>query len=320
MTTHWSLFRKFIRAEQAAGGPDGQFTLMLEHAYAHYPHLRGSRDRHDQKDLVWLIGCYGAHHCAMPAYEIFDTFTYLDVIHHPKTLRAWLKKHWRALPVRPEMRSHRMLEKRHQCLVDFAQYANTGKWHKGSFEKVWTDSQANVKYYGRYMAIKVLELMHRTVRPDMPSIDIRAKHAWSPRAAMALLYPKQAEWLGNRRANDDRTIAGVELYASEICTHLLTRGITVSFFELQVLLCEYKELLAGGFYPGAGHDEEMKYLHDFERDFDPEPWYVTRKRIFEHKYLGELNGWDGLRPEEAARWKQMSIDANLPLPPRGHGA
>jgi hypothetical protein len=311
MSSHWPLFRKFIRAEKAVGGPDCQFTLMLEHAKRH----AGDLPPHD---MMWLIGCYGAHHCAMPAYEVFNAFRYEDVLDHPRRLRSWLKEHWRALPVRREMRSHRMLDKRWKCLVDFAHYARSNRWKCGTFDEVWDDSQKQVKFYGRYMAIKVLELMYRTVRPDMPSIDIRAQHAWSPRAAMALLYPEHADWIGDRKRNDPETVCRVEKFARKIYRDLHEHDIDVSYFELQGLLCNYKEMLYGRFYPGAGHDEDIEYMREYARDFDSAPWWKTRARIFDHRYLGEINGWDGLRPEIGQRWMQMRVDRQLHLPPRGH--
>lgn len=311
MKSHWPLFRKFIRAEQAVGGPDCQFELMIKHA-EHF-----ASDPIPRSDMMWLIGCYGAHHCAMPAYEIWKKFRARDVILKPKLLRSFLKEHWKALPVRREMRSHRMLDKRWTCLVDFAKYTKSGRWKTGTFEETWEDSQKSVKYYGRYMSIKVLELMHRTIRPDMPSIDTRAAHAWSPRAAMALLYPKHAEWMGDRKRNDPETVNRVEKYAIDIHEHLTAHDIHVSLFELQGLLCNYKEMLYGRFYPGAGHDEELDYLRDFGQDFDTRPWFESRKRIFKHKYLGEIGGWDGIRDDEGKRWMQMRVDAGLHLPPRG---
>lgn len=315
MPSHWPLFRKFIRAEKAVGGPDCQFTLMLEHARRHEPERM-----QDKYDVMWLIGCYGGHHCAMPAFEVWRNFTAQDVIQHPKELKKWLKEHWKALPVRREMRSHRMLEKRHQCLVDFAYYAHSNRWNRGDFDYTWTDTQKQIKYYGRYMSIKVLELMHRTIRPDMPSYDIRAAHAWSPRAALALLYPHHAVWMADRKRNDPQTVNRVEKYASEVYEHLHAHDINVSYFELQGLLCNYKEMLYGRFYPGAGHDEDIEYMREYARKFDDRPWWKTRRTVFDRRYLGEINGWDGLRPEEGQRWMQMRVDRKLHLPPRGHGA
>jgi hypothetical protein len=258
----------------------------------------------------------------MPAFEVWRNFSAYDV-HERKqrdALKRWLKEHWKALPVRREMRSHRMLEKRHQCLLDFAAYALSNRWKKGDFDHTWEDTQKQIKYYGRYMSIKVLELMHRTIRPDMSSYDIRAAHAWSPRAALALLYPKHAEWMADRKRNDPETVNRVEKYASEVYEDLHAHDIDVSYFELQGLLCNYKEMLYGRFYPGAGHDEDIEYMREYARDFDARPWWKTRRKVFDPRYLGEISGWDGLRPEEGERWMQMRVDRGLHLPPRGHGA
>lgn len=314
MPSHWPLFRKFIRAEKAVGGPDCQFTLM----FSHVERIHGTLD--DERDMMWLIGCYGAHHCAMPAYEVWYNFDWRRALAEPKKLRAWLKEHWHALPVRREMRSHRMLDKRWKCLMDFAEFTRAKRFlrkHNPTFDDMWTDSQKCIKFYGRYMSIKVLELMHRSIRPDMPSYDIRAAHAWSPRAAMGLLYPKQAYWLADRKRNDVDTVMHVEEYGSRIYDDLHDHGIAVSPFELQGLLCNYKEMLYGRFYPGAGHDEDMEYMRVYAQDFDSKPWWTTRKRIFNHKYLGEIAGWDGLRKDEGARWMQMRVDRKLHLPSRG---
>lgn len=310
---HWPLWRRFIRAEKDVGGPDCQFTLMLDHARHHPP--RRARGVDEDVDTVWLLGCYGAHHVAPSAYAVWERFGPTQALRHPDKLRSWLKRHWDALPVRREMRSHRMLEKRTQCLLDFAKYALSERWQKGDFDFLWDDTQKNVKYYGRYMSIKFLELLRRTVRPDVKSYDIRAQYAWSPRECMALLYPEHRSWLADRHRNDTKTVVRVEALATKIKRDLAEHGIKVSYFQLQGLLCNYKEMLYGRFYPGAGHDEELFYLAQFGKDFDTAPWYETRARIFDHEYLGELARpkWNGIRPEVGERW--MRRGAILHKPP-----
>lgn len=204
---HWPLWRRFIKAEQAAGGPDCQFTLMLEHARR--VSMLDYRDLKSARSTVWLLGCYAAHHVAPSAYAVWEEFSAQDVTKDVRRLRIWLKEHWDALPVRREMRSHRMLEKRLQCLVDAAHYALSKRWREGDFDALWDDTQRAIKYFGRYMAIKYLELLRRTVRPDVHSYDTRAAHAWSPRACMALLYPEHRSWLADRDRNDAKTVARV---------------------------------------------------------------------------------------------------------------
>lgn len=296
MSRAWEVFSGFVTEELAVGGPDPQFKLIT--------HL--SRN-HDPVERVWLIGCYGAHHCVPSAYAVWSNFrvnTLVDFPHEQERLYTWLDQHWDNLPVRPEMRNHRMIEKRWTCLMDFARYAHSERWKTGTYQEVWDDSVAQVKYYGRYMAIKVLEMLRMSVRPDLVLSDLRAKNAWSPRIALGLLFPDEADIIADRNANSWSEVLLAEEIANEAIEELdACYGIRLSHFQLQVLLCEFRELLVGGFYPGAGHDEEMEYIKIAERSFDMSAVWEARSEIFPHKYLGEKNDWFGLRKEKFVEWK-----------------
>jgi hypothetical protein len=292
MMDHWPLWIDFVRAETSAHGPDPQFELLLELA-----------PEQSEIEKVWLAGCYGAHHCVPSAFAVWREFRPRNVVRDPTPLFEWLQYNWAALPVRPEMRSHRMVAKRHLCLLNFAEYALSESWRTGSYNVIWEDSISEVKFYSRYMAIKYLELLRRIARPDMVLSDMRAKNAWSPRIALGLLWPEVANIIGDKQNNTPNAIALAEECATRTIKRLEEREITISYFQLQVMLCEYREALVGGFYDGGGHDEEMDYIKIAESKFDMTHVWETRKRIFKHEYLGELNGWFGIRKERYQEWK-----------------
>lgn len=295
---HWSVFPEFVRAELRAGGPDPQISL-LEELSAGQP----------LQERVWLMGCYGAHHCIPSAYAVWRKFRPHEVPRRPTVLRGWLAEHWAHLPVRTEMKNHRMLDKRAKCLYDFAVYAQ--RWNPAvfrSYQQLWDDIIPQVKYFGRYMAIKVLEMLRRF--GDVPHIeapDMRAKGGWSPRIALSWLWPKQAAVLADRTRNGTADVLLVELYAKKTQERLWDEyGISINLFQLQVLLCEYKEAVHGGFYPGAGHDEELAYLYTAKQHFGTLflPVFRARSRLFLPEYLGELGGWDGPRKEKYVAFKK----------------
>ncbi len=291
---HWPLWTEFVKAETAAGGPDCQLHLLLELA-----------PEANDIERVWLAGAYGAHHCVPSAYAVWREFRPIEVAKDPGRLFTWLQDNWAALPVRPEMRSHRMVAKRHQCLHDFAVYALGESWRTGSYEYTWEDSIDSVKYMARYMGIKYLELLRRICRPDMILSDMRAKNAWSPRIGLGLLWPEVAEVIADKDNNTKEAIALAENYATKTIQRLAENGVTNSYFQLQVELCNYREALVGGFAPGIGHAEEMDYIKIAETKFDMQHVWDTRKRIFKPEYLGELNGWFGLasQKDKFREWK-----------------
>lgn len=296
MHDHWPLFTEFVRAETAAGGPDPQIPLIVELA----------KERESLVEKVWLAGCYGAHHCIPSAYVVWSHWRPEVVLHKPDELESWLRAFWAGLPVRPEMKSHRMPEKRRQCLVDFARYAVEERWRvTKDYEAFWISTQQEIKYYGRYMAIKYLELLRELVRPDIAAPDIRARGAWSPRRTLSWLFPEEPR-LAQQEDKSQEAEQLVERVALQAKERLAASGLPLHFFQLQVLLCEYREALAGGFYPGGTHDEELDYMALTEKVFGREaiePIFQARRRLFPEVYLGEVGGWSGLRREKFQAFK-----------------
>lgn len=300
----WDIFAEFVRTELSVGGPDCQLKLLVSLGEHHV-------DPHDDPLVkrVWLNGCYAAHHCVPSGFAVWTHFPNPVVLatsgYEQERLYKWLDENWKALPVRPEMRSHRMIEKRWACLIDFAAYAVEERWKTGSYDEIWKDSIGSVKYYNRYMAIKYLELLRMTARPDLILTDMRAKHGWSPRIMLGLLFPHVASVIADREDNSDYAIELTEDYASEALDILKSEyNIEISYFQLQVLSCNAREASKGTFYPGAGHDEEMDYIRLAEGKFDMLPIWDRRENMFHHSLLGEKNDWFGIRKEKYLEAKE----------------
>jgi hypothetical protein len=285
---HWPLFEEFCRQEIATGGPDPQLAIMTYFA----------KQMEDPVERVWLAGCYCSHHCVPSAHAVFEAFRPRETLRNPDLLYAFLQDHWTALPVRPEMKSHRMIQKRFDCLTDFLRYAVDGKYVGATdYEYMWATTIENVAYYGRYMAIKYLELLRRIVAPDLIMPDMRVKNGWSPRIALGMLYP-EVPILAERQNIGKEALDAVTYHADQTIIRLEHQGIHTNFFSIQVLLCEYKEAMQGGYYPGASHDEELDYMRISRRDFDVDPIIVVRAQIFPHEVLGEIGGWNGVRKDK----------------------
>lgn len=72
-------------------------------------------------------------------------------------------------------------------------------------------------------------------------------------------------------------------------------------------ICSYRNLFKGARYGGFHHDRQLGVLKQYEKDFPEyrELWdecYGLRKEIFPARFLGELNGWDGIRKERKKLW------------------
>lgn len=81
-------------------------------------------------------------------------------------------------------------------------------------------------------------------------------------------------------------------------------------YEIQDFIgkvCSFRNLFKNARYGGFHHDRQQGVLIEYEKTFPEYQWmwdrcYELRKEIFPHKFLGELGGWEGIRPERKKIW------------------
>lgn len=77
-------------------------------------------------------------------------------------------------------------------------------------------------------------------------------------------------------------------------------------------ICSFRNLFKNARYAGFHHDRELGVIKNYEKNFSEHKtlWkecYEIRKEIFQHRFLGELNGWDGIRPERKKYWLKYGL-------------
>ena len=77
-------------------------------------------------------------------------------------------------------------------------------------------------------------------------------------------------------------------------------------------ICSFRNLFKNARYAGFHHDRELGVIRAYEKNF-PEYqrlWnecYEIRKEIFNNRFLGELHGWEGIRPERKKYWLKYGL-------------
>jgi hypothetical protein len=291
---HWKQFAEFCHYEQLAGGPDPHMALVGEMS-------RGE----PLEEIWWRAGCYIACYNAPTAEAIWKHWTAREVRANPEGFRRWIRENWAGLGFRRERRAVRTPEKLGRFFISYVGYMPLLKTHfhpeantlgpYDAYEMAWREVQ-KVYGLGRYVALKILEFLQRYAQAPIALPDIRARGGWSPRRALALLYPDDAEAL----EGDDSpgNIALAEERALKVREWIRYLGIPLSMYNLQVLLCDYKQSAVGRRqYPGRSQDSEIVYARKVESHFTDiklDMW-EARKRLFPHWALGELNGWEEVR-------------------------
>lgn len=79
---------------------------------------------------------------------------------------------------------------------------------------------------------------------------------------------------------------------------LIERGVEVRDYNtLETLLCDFKALCAGKYYVGHDIDSFLNEINTMENESVKSIYMEARKQSLNNNFLGEKNGWEGIRPE-----------------------
>lgn len=72
-------------------------------------------------------------------------------------------------------------------------------------------------------------------------------------------------------------------------------------------ICSFRNLFKNARYGGFHHDRQLGVIKQYEKDLPQyeniyKEFYELRKKMFDQRFLGELNGWNGIRKERKKIW------------------
>lgn len=282
---HHAKFAEFCFYEKLTGGPDPHLTAVVKMS-----------EDHTVAEALWRVACYVGVYNVPSAEAIWREWPFHAYLKDPDAFRRWLEAHWKGFRLRRERRT---VKSPWKLSTYFRGYEQTlrdfDKLCRMDMEQAWSFA-LSLPHVGRYAATKLMECWYRLgYVPELT--DIRAKGGWSPRKTLAMLYP---EYQMNELDDSPQLVALAERLATEHLAKLRAAGHQISMFEMEVMLCEYKESIGTlRQYPGRSLDSELTY----ENAISPY-WGTTstehlriRSILHPHWSLGELNGWMGVRKE-----------------------
>lgn len=309
MTEVLDLWRTFCAQELDSGGPDSHMEMAVHLA-------RGS------EDPAWRIACYLAPYSPVTGAVLFTTWpTAAKALSNQEEFRAFITKYRQGLIIRKDRRSVLAPDKLTDCLLSLAvwQMQELPKFqtppefetHLFDFEDVWT-SVNGIQHVGRYMAQKHIEALRRAGLIRLGQPDVRPKDAKYVRRGIDMLFATELE----KRGNKPDALAAVNEAADCAATYL---DRIVSWFQLEVLLCNFRQGLSGR-YPGRTQDSD-RVAYEKALAFWGEPYmthafdfYGLRRELFNSDYLGEIRGWPAeVRKDKVEEWKAIGAEVK-----RGH--
>lgn len=270
-----------------------------------------------EPEAIWRAGLYLAAYSVLTGEGIWSSWSHEQIAADPagKAFVPWLADHWPGVHTRKPRRCVRTVRQFSQCALGFADWARDefprmrdARWANPEEEyDAWWKSANSIPYFGRYVSIRLLELMRRWGHMRANLYDIRAVGAHSPIRCLMLLRPDRVADLAT---GDARTVNAI---AGEVLDELKGMGMNMSHFTYATLLCEYRSNYEGGTdYAGNQHDEELEYSLSRYADFWRErglksQLYEARAAIDPHECLGEIQGWTKRRLDVAGWLRTRGI-------------
>lgn len=288
-------FIEFSRLEKLAGGPDPHMKLAGR--------LAQGLGAVDKPDIWWVGGCYiGVYNYPTAEMLLFNWPLDAVLVNDASEIEEWLTAHWDGIETRRERRSVRTPRQLARFLKEYAGWcadrAGLGElmWAESpevNYERLFRDAQG-VYSLGRYVALKLMEFLRRYADAPISQPDLRLLGGWSPMEGLALIFPEHADLL----ELGDRSAPLGEDLGFQLMKQAFQMNVKLDNYEMQVLLCDFKQMVNGRQYPGRSQDSEL----DYEAKIAPH-WGGSlspsmrsyRKELFPEWALGELHGWSGVR-------------------------
>lgn len=301
---HRELFTEFCKQEMTAGGPDPQVRLTAEAIMRHHiggPALAGL--------FVVPYSCAGAAILWRLAERKPDPLEWVP----------WLEQHGTTIPIRKERRPVKGAWGRFSvCAASYLDWSRNEypKVAELPYADVYDSLTKHVKYVGRYAAMKLLETLFQAQLIANPQNTMVPRDAKFPRRTIALLMPEYTAEMTSKSHSVE-----LDALADALCARIKAGieariGGPVSWFQIETMLCIYRQSLKGK-YPMGRHDSELGHWTTTMTKVGPQmeaelnlqfPFSQLRRDIYELQYLGEWNEppWYGIRPElEEARKERM---------------
>lgn len=290
----WHFLGDFTQRKLEVGEPSPHMKIV--------GHL--SRDC-SWEEKVWRAGCYGVPYSIITAEVLWTEWPFARALSDPRGLESWIHQNWSNIHTRTERRCVRTPAKFSECLLGYARWAERdfaavlgGQYNSNAeaYDALW-GSISSVKYLGRYINIRILELLHRYAGVEAHLYDIRSIGGWSPKKMLAFLYPEHSAALLSSGVEGDKL---ADHLATEALHYYQRQGLDVDFYVFAAMLCEYREAYEDRHqYPARTHDQEIEYFHKKGRVWEEKGFcfqmFNARREIFPHECLGELQGWSGIR-------------------------
>ncbi len=243
------------------------------------------------EESLWLTFLYVAYYNIGSALLAFEKYPTPEV---PMDLLD--------LPCATERRNHRIkgnLTKHFKNLVDiYWWYDGFDRWLTydlqldGKFNWLLTQAKLNKVWgNGRWASYKTGEVLWKVNGLNLEATDMGHANSSGSRKGLERLFKNLP------KGNTHKDIFVLDRISNDLVVYMQNQGLKVSIETAETSLCDFNSMLKGKYYTGIDIDhmqEDLLKVPSIYTDLA----FEAREKLIPNEYLGELNGWVGVRKEK----------------------
>lgn len=249
-------------------------------------------DRQSDEGIWWTL-TYMAHYDEGSALAVCRSS---DPFKFPKHVTRW--------PIAKNRRNlyGGRIKRHYLALVRAKQNAKDWPYHnfEGDPKSDWSTLYNNLRAVwgnGRFGTYTTADMLHKVNQLPVEVMDMDNQGSTGPAKGLRHLFG----YSGNEHLVMDRLAEQCFKYSIQHSPQL--DYTTIDKGVIESVLCNYSGICRSVFYPGRNIDRQQDRLIKIESmGVDADVLWEARHQVFNHKHLGEFNGWVGVDPN---RKKQL---------------
>lgn len=227
----------------------------------------------------------------------------------------WVNKNKHKLVFQSDRKYIRMKDAFNMCLKFFFDnheqiqaFASIGELDL----KKWIPAVEQWAYFGRFSAYLFLETIAQLFDCPVLNAEMEWENGATATSGLMNLYCYDDE------ANQfDRTKIlvppftkdALQLMFEPVLSEIQAHGGNSNVTMVETSLCAYRKFFKGSRYNGYYLDRMLEEIYAMQANFPRESAELMeiRKSAFDHRYLGEVGGWKGIRKECKKLYKEQGI-------------
>ena len=275
---------------------DGECNGILLKAYA---------DKHDMSlqeryDLAYF---YSVTYCIPSAVIMLKSRA--EILQNPE---QWAERNKERLIFQSDRRYAKLNNRFQKILVDYAANIKDAEAYIDATVKgntIIIKKALNISmswyYFERFCAFLFIETLCLLMGYSAVNMPIQWKDGDTATSGLMNLFgfDKSADYFDkhDRLPSNNRLIQAIRKAGGE-----------TNVTEVETSLCAYRKFYKGSRYNGYYLDRQLEELRYYEQQpgtgIIVKELYQLRKKLFPHKYLGELHNWNGVRRECKTLYKR----------------